>query len=179
MDAKQVAGAILSMIIRVCLVIVVIYFVYNVGIESYNFGYRVFADLSLDVAPGRDKEVTIVNGKSPKEIGELLEDKGVIADAKVFWVQELLSESHGKLQPGVYQLNTSMNGEQIIAVLSGQNIDSDEDASEEKDEAVPASNTGVEGEIHDNVGEEDHTSEMAPDESEAEGAGAVSGEESQ
>lgn len=177
MDAKQIAGAILSTVIRVCLVIVVIYFVYNVGIESYNFGYRVFADLSLDVSPGRDKEVTIVNGKTPKEIGEILEDKGVIADAKVFWVQELLSESHGKLKPGVYQLNTSMNGEQIIAVLSGQNVESEEE--EETDEAIPASNTGVQGEVQDNVGEEDHTSEMAPDESDAEDAGAEGGEESE
>jgi UPF0755 protein len=102
---------------------------YNVGVESYNFGYRVFADVAMELSPGRDKEVTIVEGKSVMQIGEILEQAGLIKDAKIFYVQELLSEYHGELKPGIYTLNTSMSGTEILAVLGG---DSKKDTGNEE-----------------------------------------------
>lgn len=164
MDAKQIAGALLGTIIKICIGIAVIYLVYEVGIGSYNFGYRVFADLPMDVSPGIDKQVTIVAGKTPMEIGQILEDKGVVRDGRVFFVQELLSESHGKLKPGAYTLNTSMNGAEIIAVLSGQTPETEE-GGEEADSKAPAKSSGaVVGELQDNAGGVDHTSEMTTEE---------------
>lgn len=130
MELKQIAGAILSTMIRLTITIVVIYFIYNVGIESYNFGYRVFADVAMEISPGRDKEVTIVEGKSVMEIGEILEEAGLIKDAKIFFVQELLSEYHGKMKPGIYTLNTSMSGTELMAAMSGTG-EEEEDEKEE------------------------------------------------
>lgn len=163
MEAKQIAGAILGTIIKICFGIAVIYFVYELGIESYGFGYRVFADDPLDVGAGIEKEITIVAGKSPMEIGDILQDKGVIRDGKVFFVQELLSESHGELKPGVYTLNTNMTGAEIIAIMSGQvNEEADEQEGEEGN-VTPAENANVQGQLEYNVDEADHTSEMAPE----------------
>lgn len=130
MELKQIAGAILSTMIRLTITIVVIYFIYNVGIESYNFGYRVFADVAMEISPGRDKEVTIVEGKSVMEIGEILEEAGLIKDAKIFFVQELLSEYHGEMKPGIYTLNTSMSGTELMAAMSGTG----EEEADEKEE---------------------------------------------
>ena len=130
MELKQIAGAILSTMIRLTITIVVIYFIYNVGIESYNFGYRVFADVAMEISPGRDKEVTIVEGRSVMEIGEILEEAGLIKDAKIFFVQELLSEYHGKMKPGIYTLNTSMSGTELMAAMSGTG-EEEEDEKEE------------------------------------------------
>lgn len=130
MELKQIAGAILSTMIRLTITIVVIYFIYNVGIESYNFGYRVFADVAMEISPGRDKEVTIVEGKSVMEIGEILEEAGLIKDAKIFFVQELLSEYHGEMKPGIYTLNTSMSGTELMAAMSGTG-EEEEDEKEE------------------------------------------------
>lgn len=130
MELKQIAGAILSTMIRLTITIVVIYFIYNVGIESYNFGYRVFADVAMEISPGRDKDVTIVEGKSVMEIGEILEEAGLIKDAKIFFVQELLSEYHGELKPGIYTLNTSMSGTELMAAMSGTG-ETEEDEKEE------------------------------------------------
>jgi UPF0755 protein len=129
MELKQISGAVLSTVIRLTIAIVVLYFMYNVGVESYNFGYRVFADVAMELSPGRDKEVTIVEGKSVMQIGEILEQAGLIKDAKIFYVQELLSEYHGELKPGIYTLNTSMSGTEILAVLGG---DSKKDTGNEE-----------------------------------------------
>ena len=37
----------------------------------------------------------------------MLQDKGLIRDAGLFRIQELLSENHGKIQPGIYDLSTT------------------------------------------------------------------------
>lgn len=127
MELKQMAGAVLGTVIRLTVAIAVIYFIYNVGIESYNFGYRVFADVAVEISPGRDKDVTIVAGKSVMEIGEILEEAGLIKDAKIFWVQEILSDHHGEMKPGIYTLNTSMTGTEMIAAMSGSDDNEEEE----------------------------------------------------
>ena len=126
MEAKQIIGAIISTIIRASLAIVVIYFIYQVGIESYNFGYRVFADVAMEISPGRDKDISIVEGKSTMEIGEILEEAGLIKDAKIFFVQEMLSEDHGELEPGIYTLNTSMTATEMMEVMAGKEGETEE-----------------------------------------------------
>ena len=68
--------------------------------------------------------------KSLKEIGEILEEAGLIKDAKIFFVQELLSEYHGKMKPGIYTLNTSMSGTELMAAMSGTG-EEEEDEKEE------------------------------------------------
>ncbi|MBE5870240.1 MAG: endolytic transglycosylase MltG [Lachnospiraceae bacterium] len=145
MEFKQVIGAILSAIIRITIVIAVIYFVYQVGIRSYNFGYRVFADVAVEISPGRDKTVSVKKGKSVMETGKMLVDAGLIADEKVFFVQELLSEYHGKIKPGVYVLNTSMTGTEMLAVMS-------DEADEEEEETEAADDKKVV--VQDNAGED-------------------------
>ena len=140
MELKQVVGAILNTIIRFTIAVAVIYFVYQVGIKSYNFGYRVFADVAVEISPGRDKTVSVVEGKSVMDIGEMLVDAGLIADAKVFFVQELLSEHHGELKPGVYTLNTSMTGTEMLAVMSGENEEEEEEKTDDADKVVVQDN---------------------------------------
>lgn len=130
MELKQMAGAVLGTVIRLTIAIVVIYFIYNIGIDSYNFGYRVFADVAMEISPGRDKDITVVAGKSVMEIGEILENAGLVKDARIFWAQEILSDHHGELKPGIYTLNTSMTGTEIIAAMSG----GDEEEEDEEEE---------------------------------------------
>ena len=167
MEFKQVIGAILSAIIRITIVIAVIYFVYQVGIRSYNFGYRVFADVAVEISPGRDKTVSVTKGKSVMEIGKMLVDAGLIADEKVFFVQELLSEYHGKIKPGVYVLNTSMTGTEMLAVLSDTAEDEEEEGESSDDKKVV---------VQDNAGEDVPSSETEGDE---DGADTPEGGETQ
>jgi UPF0755 protein len=52
------------------------------------------------------------------EVGEILQEKGLIRDAKLFYLQELFSNYHGKLQPGIYELSNSMTPEEMMAVMA-------------------------------------------------------------
>ena len=51
-------------------------------------------------------------------LAEMLKDKGLIRDADLFVVQELLSEYHGEIKPGLYDLSTVMSVAEMLAVMS-------------------------------------------------------------
>ena len=55
-----------------------------------------------------------------KEIGKLLESKGLIKDGTLFYLQNILSRYKGDLKPGTYTLNTSMTTEEMMAVIAGE-----------------------------------------------------------
>lgn len=142
--------AIVGTIFRLIVAVYVVYFLYNVAIGSYNFGYRVFADVAMEVSPGKDVGISIVEGKSVMEIGEILEEEGLVKDAKIFFVQELLSEHHGNLQPGVYVLNTSMNTEEILTVMAKSEEESEDDSEDASKNASEESTKETEVKAVDN-----------------------------
>ena len=119
MDVKQLLGAITAMIARIALAAVVIIVVFKLAVGAYDFGFQVFADIPVDEGDGRTVSVTISENQDSKDIGELLENKGLIRDAKLFYVQEMLSDYKGQIKPGTYELNTAMSVEEMLEVMGG------------------------------------------------------------
>lgn len=118
MDTKKVVLAILSTIVKVAVLAVVLIFIYKTAVKAYDFGYAIFEDKAMSEAPGREVNISIAQGKSVKEIGEILESKGLIKDATIFYFQNLLSSHKDKLQPGMYTFNTSMTPSQMMEIMS-------------------------------------------------------------
>ena len=82
----------------------------------------------------------------------MLEEKGLIRDGRLFMIQELLSEHHGKIQPGIYDLNTAMTSQEMLAVMS--ETASEEDAeSTEGGESLPGAVEAEEGQVQDDIEE--------------------------
>lgn len=128
MSLKQVFIALLNMIFRLAISCVVVVAVYRAAMYSYHFGYMVFADATMEVAPGRDVSVVVEMDDEIMDIGETLERRGLISDAKIFFVQALLLEYKDEIAPGEYTLNTSMTPEQMLEVLASA---TEEEATEE------------------------------------------------
>ncbi len=123
MNTKQMILAVLGMIFKVAVAVLVIVVVYKGAITAYDYGYRVFQEPPVAEKPGMDVNVEITMGKSVLQIGEILEAKGLIRDAKLFYVQNLLSHYKDKLRAGTYTLNTSMTMEEMMEVMSAQEPD--------------------------------------------------------
>ncbi len=119
-----------AMLVRILIVLVLLSFIYKLGFQAYDFGYRVFAEEAMTGEPGRDIEITIPPGSSAMDIGEILETRGLIRDKRLFFVQERLSEFHGKLSPGDYTLNTSQTARDMMSVMAKD--DSDEESDEDE-----------------------------------------------
>lgn len=120
MRAKQIIGATIEMVAKVVIFAVIFMFILNTSVKAYDYGFRVFAEEPVSVGEGRTISVIVEKADSVKDIGKMLQEKGLIRDAGLFTVQEFLSEQHGKIQPGVYDLNTSMTSQEMLAVMTAE-----------------------------------------------------------
>lgn len=126
MSIKRVALAVINTAIRIIILAIVVVYVYKTALTAYDFGYRVFAEEPMGYGNGMDIEVTIPLGKSVRQTGVLLKEYGLIRDENLFVVQELLSAHHGEMQAGTYTMNTTMTAEELIAIMSVESEDSEE-----------------------------------------------------
>ena len=136
MNVKQLVASITELIIKVVIAVFIIMFVYDTAVKAYDFGYRVFAEQPMTTGEGRIISVYVEDGDSAKDIGENLQEKGLIRDANLFFVQELLSENHGKIKPGIYDLNTSMSSNEMIAIMATETEAAEESEVSEESEAI-------------------------------------------
>jgi len=105
-------------IFKIAVTLAIVILIYNLGLKAYDFGYRIFAEEPVELGTGRTISVSIVEGKSVSEIGDILEEKGLIRDAKLFYFQEMFSEYKGELKPGVYELSTGMTPYEMMEIMS-------------------------------------------------------------
>ncbi len=131
-ESMKIGKAIVSFVailFRILICLLLLLMIYRMGFKAYDFGYRVFAEPAKAVGTGVDVVVQIPLGSSASEIGKILKNAGLIDDDKLFAVQELLSQYHGKLEPGTYSLNTAMTAEEMMEVMSPSVTESTEEAS--------------------------------------------------
>ena len=144
MNGKYLVGAVIEAVIKVIVIAVVVMFVFRTATTAYDFGYKVFADKPVSVSGGRTITVGIAESASVKDIAQMLEEKGLIEDARLFVVQQLLSAYHGEILPGIYDLSTSMTAEEMLAVMSTpaeESKEEDDDVGESVEESEEIENT--------------------------------------
>lgn len=120
MNSKEVVISVFSFVFKIVLAIIVVMLVYKWTLTAYEYGQRVFNEPPVTTGSGRDVKVVISEEDDAKEIGKILEKKGLIRDAGLFYIQEMLSEYKDKIQPGTYELNTSMTTEEMMQIMSMQ-----------------------------------------------------------
>lgn len=118
MDVKKILLSVAKSIMTLVVVVFILMVVYRIMLQAYDFGYRIFAEEAMSPAPGLTISVAIVEGKSVMEIGEILEEKGLIRSATLFYLQEMVSSYHGELQPGIYELSTAMTPTEMMEIMA-------------------------------------------------------------
>ena len=119
---KQFLSAVIAMVARIAIAAAVIVVVFRLAVQAYDFGFRIFAEPPVAEGNGRTVSVVVLEGNDAMDIGNMLEEKGLIRDARLFYVQERLSNYHNLIQPGVYELNTAMTIEQMINIMGGEEV---------------------------------------------------------
>ena len=89
----------------------------------YDVGYGIFSQQSKD-APGTGKVVmyTVEEGLTATKLGQQLEEQGIIESARLFLIQEKVSDYSGKYVAGTYALSSEMTTEEIMRVISGTEV---------------------------------------------------------
>lgn len=117
MGGRQIVGAVFGTVMKVVVAAVVLMFIYRYSIMAYDYGYRIFGEEPMDAEPGRDVSIQVAESDDAEDIGLMLEQKGLIRDAKLFMIQEKLSGSDSEIAAGTYELNTAMTVEEMLDIM--------------------------------------------------------------
>ena len=118
METNKVIFKFIKIAFSIMMALVILYATLSASMYVYDFGYRVFTEKAIDEKPGKNVRVTIASDMDGKEIGQVLEDKGVVRDGNLFHLQLKLSIYDGKLNAGDYILNTSMTAKEMMVVMA-------------------------------------------------------------
>lgn len=111
-------------ILRALLYVAIILAIFVASKTAYNFGYMIFDQSPLTTeGAGKDVTLEITGDESAYQIGKMLEENEIISYAEVFWVQEKLSDYHGKIKPGTYIVNSAQSTEEILCILSQEAVE--------------------------------------------------------
>ena len=118
MNSKEVVISIFSTVFKIVLAIIIVMLVYKWSMTAYEYGQRVFNEPPMSVGSGRTVTFVVKEGESAKEIGDNLEKNGLIRDAALFRIQEMLSAYKDEMKPGTYELSTSMTTDEMMSIMS-------------------------------------------------------------
>ena len=127
MDLNKFLFRFISIAFKIMVVLFVIAATVKLGGIGYDFGYRVFTEPAMAEEPGKDVLVQVREDMSVRELGKTLEEKGLVRDGNLFFLQLKLSAYSKKILPGVYTLNTSMTAKDMMVVMSTEVKESTED----------------------------------------------------
>ncbi len=156
---RKIITEIVFIIVRLAIIGALIYAGYNCMAYCYDFGFKIFADEAKDPAPGLTKTVAIVEGKSDKEIGDILKDKGLIDNSLLFMLQVKFSVYDKKLQPGVYELSTAMSPFDMMAVMAADDTDTGDENSEDEEAATSSKDAATLWDSADDNATDDNASD--------------------
>lgn len=158
MKARDIVFTMLGIVCRVAIAIALVYAIYRGATMSYDYGYRIFTEPPVtEGEKGKVETVAITKDMSPSDIGNMLEQKGLVRDGRLFSIQYRLSEYKDDVKPGIYEFSSAMTAEEMMEVMTGVYNDVPETgaSSEEAAEEIPM----LENEEDGSAGEENGTGE--------------------
>lgn len=114
----EIAGNAVYTIVKIVAVVVAAMLVYRAASIAFEYGERLFGEPAMAEAPGEDVVITVAESDSESDVGQKLENAGLIRDKTLFVVQEKLIGFKNGIQPGTYTLNTSQTIEQMLQIMS-------------------------------------------------------------
>ena len=108
----------LGSIIIYAVIALAILFMAGQAKHYYDVGYGVFSQQGKD-ARGTGKVVafTVEEGIKAPQLAEQLEEQGIIESARLFLIQERVSDYAGMYVAGTYALSSEMTTEEIMRVI--------------------------------------------------------------
>lgn len=128
MKTENIIGVVCGAIFRIAVVVFAVFLIYRGANLCYSYGYRIFTEPAISAGEGRTVTVAVTAEMSASDIGNLLESKGLVKEAKLFTLQYYLSEYRADVKPGIFELSTSMTAEEMMAVMASS---SEEDETAE------------------------------------------------
>ncbi len=145
---KSIIGKVVDTIFSLAIYAVIaalVYIIVTGTMRFYDIGYGLFFQKAKD-APGTGVtvEFQIRENMSTMEIGRQLEAEGIIDDARLFWLQEKVSDYAGMILPGTYEISSEMTADEIMAVITnGGEAPAEEETEQSGEETEESTEEGT------------------------------------
>ncbi len=123
MDTRKAAMQVGSICLKVAVFVLVVLGIVYLGQMTYHYSYAVFCDAPVEDTPGKSVWLQLEEDASAKNLAKALEQKGLVEDAKIFYLQMKISSCENTVKAGTYELNTSMAPSEMFEILFGENED--------------------------------------------------------
>ena len=139
----KITSFIVRLLLNIIFYILVVILIINVSKSAYAFSYTIYGPVSLDPAPGREVVFQIKKGDSKMDIATKLETYRVIENKYSFYLKTKLQEY--VIMPGSYVINSAMDYDEILAVITdySQSIVKDEESEKAVKEAEDTTEDGA------------------------------------
>ncbi len=118
MNTGKLTTVVFGAIIKIIVAVAAVFIIYRGAALCYDYGYRIFTEPAMASAEsGRTVKLTVTEDMSVLEIGELMQNKGLSRDSRLFALQYIFSEYREDVEPGTYEVSTSMTAEEIMAAM--------------------------------------------------------------
>ncbi len=138
MNINKALFSFIKIAFLVMVLLLIVYATIHLSKTGYEYGYRLFTETAVDEAPGEDVLVQVKPDMSNRQIAQMLEEKGLVRDSKLFYLQLKLSAYSHSIQPGVYTLNTSMTPKELMMAMAPEESTESMESTENGTEAAPA-----------------------------------------
>ena len=108
-------GSMLQVFVNIIVYTILILLIVRAGGQAYTFTYRLFGSVRMDTI-GMNVTIQVDENESEMNVASKLELNKVIPDKYSFYFKLKLAKA--ELQPGEFVVNTSMDYDEIIAVLT-------------------------------------------------------------
>lgn len=111
--------ALFSLLFSALFYIAVVMVIGTLSGKAYDFTYEIFGSQIMEKEPGHEVLFTITQGESTSEIAEQLAYNRLVAHARTFYIRAKLTiDDEHPILPGTYALNTSMDYQEILNVIT-------------------------------------------------------------
>lgn len=127
MKSSKTVLYVLGFVLNTLMMVLIAFVVLQLATSAYHVGYRIFTEPAMEAEPGRDVLVEVEKGMSAKALGAELEQKQLVADDMLFYIQLKLSAYANDIKPGLYTLNTSMTAKEMMQVMAREEVEETEE----------------------------------------------------
>ena len=144
MNIKGIIFSIFDIMLKVILVVIAVMFIIKGIRYAYDYGLEIFDQKPYSTTDTRTVEVTVSGSDGVVEVGKMLQEKKLIKDWRLFWIQERLSLYHDRIGAGTYELSPSMTPDEMIEIMTAATVEAkkNKEAAEANSAAVNTSEAG-------------------------------------
>lgn len=107
------------LLVNIVLLFLITFLIIHACRACYSLCYEIYGPVVAEKAPGTDRKFNVTEGESMYKVADNLYKEGLIVNKYSFYIRtKLMDRDEVKLKPGEYMLNTSMDYEEILDLLT-------------------------------------------------------------